>query len=156
MHCGKGSRLLVEFLLTELSAKNSLVCSSGPNGSSSESRECVALAAGWSLGMLLLARGRSPSGTLAGEHGHISDLRVEDRLQQCIDGGRRPQSSGIFDVRFDCLCNNSLSLLTTAYLTSFSLLIEHLQCGSGQSKLKVSNYAIFSLQYCLSIIYITI
>jgi anaphase-promoting complex subunit 1 len=101
LHSGKASRLMVEFFLSELSAKNSLVCGSGVNAStSSESRECVALAAGWGLGMLLLARGRSPSGALVGEHGHISDLRVEDRLQQCIDGGRRPQHSGIFAVGF--------------------------------------------------------
>lgn len=130
LHCGKASRLMVEFFMTELASKNSLLAtSSTPTATSpSDARETAALAAGWGLGMLLLGRGRSHSDVLAGEHGHISDLRVEDRLQQCIDGGRKRQHSTIFGVcrvkytihcrsfnsNFDCRVITALNTLPKA------------------------------------------
>ena len=110
LHCNTGHRLMVEFLIADLITGAS--SSTEQVYKHPEARESIALAAGWSLGMVLLCRGKdkksvqpvttNPAHSTPGEgvpfsstlvdddvSSPLSDLRLEDRLQQCIEGGRR-------------------------------------------------------------------
>ena len=85
-------RLMTEFLVAELSRSPSCV-------EKTDSREAVCLSAGWALGMVLLGRGSEsygegnlPGNAIAG----IVDLGIEDRLQQLIEGGKRPTTFSLF------------------------------------------------------------
>jgi anaphase-promoting complex subunit 1 len=75
VHCGTSNRLMTEFLLAELSRQ--------PSRDSGDTREACSLVAGWSLGMVLVGKGRGGSEDLKG----LSDLKLEDRLHQYISGG---------------------------------------------------------------------
>jgi hypothetical protein len=93
LHCSAPNRLIIEYLLTELSSPRITL---GQGDGNQETKEAVALSAGWSLGMLLLSLGRLKSDP---SNLDIHDLRVEDRLQQCIDGGLKFYDSHLFTVR---------------------------------------------------------
>lgn len=62
LHCGKATRLMVEFFITELTAKNSMLWTSQTattsNSGPSDTREAVAMAAGWALGGFSVNSGR--------------------------------------------------------------------------------------------------
>jgi anaphase-promoting complex subunit 1 len=106
---------MTEFLLAELGRR--------PAPDRNEARESVAFAAAWALGMVLLGKGgpaRSQPGESdgpradgadgagAGENGGVAngtrggglgglvDLCIEDRLQQHMEGGKRPPDSHLF------------------------------------------------------------
>ena len=90
LHCGSAHRLMTEFLLAEMSRR--------PTSDRCETREAMALSVAWSLGMVLLGKGQPDSdGKLSGLNG-LADLQIEDRLQQHMDGGRRPPESHLFTV----------------------------------------------------------
>ena len=114
VHCNTGHRLMVEFLMAELITGPSTSLTYGgcstEGGKLTECREAAALAAGWALGMVLLAKGKrhatkkdyvntdthsnmreTPIDGFDGNNDSapLSDLRLEDRLHQCIEGGRR-------------------------------------------------------------------
>jgi hypothetical protein len=90
LHCGSGHRLMTEFLLAELSRR--------PSSDRCETREAMALSVAWSLGMVLLGKGCLDSdGTSNGLNG-LADLHIEERLQQHMDGGKRPSESKLFPV----------------------------------------------------------
>ena len=90
LHCGSAHRLMTEFLLAEMSRR--------PTSDRCETREAMALSVAWSLGMVLLGKGRPDSeGKLSGLNG-LADLQIEDRLQQHMDGGRRPPESHLFTM----------------------------------------------------------
>lgn len=82
LYYGSGHRLMVEFLLTDLSR-----ISLSDKG---DHREALGLSAAWALGMILLGKGAQSKA-----------LDVEDRLQVLIDGGKR-EDSKIFSVSFYC------------------------------------------------------
>ncbi len=103
VHCCSINRLIIEFLLTELSSPSNLQSNQGgPDGHPhQDTTDAIALSAGWALGMLLLGVGRvRMSETLGNSNFDIHDLRIEDRLQQCIDGGMKVQQSHFFQVPF--------------------------------------------------------
>lgn len=90
LHCGSAHRLMTEFLLAEMSRR--------PTSDRCETREAMALSVAWSLGMVLLGKGQTDSdGKLSGLNG-LADLQIEDRLQQHMDGGRRPPESHLFSI----------------------------------------------------------
>lgn len=88
LYCRSLHRLMVEFLLEELSRK--------PTSDRCENRESLALCAAWALGMVLL-----PS-DVAGQPGSadtlrdIADLRIEERLFSMISGGERTTGTKLF------------------------------------------------------------
>jgi len=116
LHTGSGHRLMTEFLLAELSRR--------PTTDRCETREAMAFAAAWALGMVLIGKGcpttlannnnnnnsssegaassprrtstsgGKPSTGLVG----LLDLRIEERLYQLIDGGKRPPDSLLFPM----------------------------------------------------------
>lgn len=117
LHCASGHRLMTEFLLAELSRS--------PLSDRCECRESMVLSAAWALGMVLLGKGRkvvedpvasaasvtNPAtpgpnvrGSLSGSTAPgnalkgLADLRVESRLLQFIDGGKRPGESSLFPI----------------------------------------------------------
>lgn len=85
LHCSSPNRLIIEYLLTELSSPQAAM----NDGSAEETKESIAISAGWSLGMLLLGLGHVKSENENHLNLDIHDLRIEDRLQQCIDGGSK-------------------------------------------------------------------
>lgn len=85
LHCGSGHRLMIEYLLSELTK--------APPSDRFDTRESIALASSWALGMILLGKSQN----LVEMQG-IQDLDIEDRLQLLIDGGTRPANSSIFAV----------------------------------------------------------
>ena len=83
---------MTEFLVAELVRSPSCV-------EKTDSREAVCLSAGWALGMVLLGRGSESYGkakTSGDAVAGIVDLGIEDRLQQLIEGGKRPQKFSLF------------------------------------------------------------
>ena len=101
LHCSSANRLIIEFLLTELASPN--ISSSNQSNSDGnpqqETIEAISLSAGWSLGMILLRIGHLQfEETVDLSKFDIHDLRVEDRLQQCIDGGVKYTDSNIYSV----------------------------------------------------------
>eukprot|EP00597_Dinobryon_sp_UTEXLB2267_P010954 CAMPEP_0170103926 /NCGR_PEP_ID=MMETSP0020_2-20130122/3807_1 /TAXON_ID=98059 /ORGANISM="Dinobryon sp., Strain UTEXLB2267" /LENGTH=1561 /DNA_ID=CAMNT_0010327631 /DNA_START=662 /DNA_END=5347 /DNA_ORIENTATION=+ len=109
LHCGSGHRLMTEFLLAELSRTVPSVGTGTTGhhpapgaGDGCDTREAVALAAAWALGMVLLGKGgtSSPDTDIGTAH-HSSmqglvDLRIEDRLETLMNGGRKPAESSLF------------------------------------------------------------
>ena len=112
LHCASGHRLMSEFLLSELSRRT--------QSDRCDSREALLLAAAWALGMVLLGKGsqtlsnreevvgtREAASSLRkmgrrssanAEYSSdalrgLADLRIEDRLLQQIDGGKRAADS---------------------------------------------------------------
>jgi anaphase-promoting complex subunit 1 len=90
LYCRSGHRLMVEFLLEELSRM--------PTTDRCENRESLALSAAWALGLVLL-----PVTNLGSKHmkrnetlHDLIDLRIEDRLNLFIIGGERPNGSKLF------------------------------------------------------------
>lgn len=96
LHCSSPNRLIIEYLLTELASPHTL--STNSDTPVNECKEAISLSAGWSLGMLLLGFGRLKADSNRELNLDIHDLRVEDRLQQCIDGGLKLQESHLFPV----------------------------------------------------------
>lgn len=99
LHCGSAHRLIVEFLLSEIGRKIT--------SDRVDYKEAMTLAAGWALGMVLLGRGQG--GSIG-----LSDLRIEERLQNYMDGGPRQWRSSIFSVcvissKVICLCCDSFN-----------------------------------------------
>jgi anaphase-promoting complex subunit 1 len=111
LYCRSGHRLIIQFLLEELTRR--------PTSDRCECRESLALAAAWALGMVLLPKDdiMTPStpapltsnaaadGVHAEtEHVHqypdilkgFADLKIEDRLNLLISGGKRPPQSNLF------------------------------------------------------------
>ena len=122
LHAGSGHRLMVEFLLAELSRK--------PTSDRCDMREAMTLAAAWALGVVLLGKGQGqgqgqdqghdlpysqrglaapatpadPSSRTAAAASARSrtglaglvDLHIEDRLHMHIAGGKRPPDSHLF------------------------------------------------------------
>lgn len=76
LHCRSGGRLIVEFLLKEISR-----CGD-------ECHDGIVFASGMALGLLLLGYGQEDNGKLR-KSDQLSDLAIEDRLQRCISGGER-------------------------------------------------------------------
>lgn len=125
LYCGSAHRLVVEFLVEELTRKPVPNRCENRYKQAERSfaeylfeqcisirRESLALSAGWALGMILLAKGvqggvaarPGPQGgteetleSLPGLSG-LTDLRLEERLQLLIDGGRRLDLSSLFQV----------------------------------------------------------
>jgi anaphase-promoting complex subunit 1 len=94
LYCESGHRLMTEFLLAELGRRPSLDRDSG------DCREAMSFSAAWALGMVLLGKGggeviEGVSSDVSGLGG-LTDLCIEDRLQQHMDGGKRPPESHIF------------------------------------------------------------
>lgn len=118
LHCSSANRLIIEFLLTELasptiSSSNHLTSDGNPQ---QETSEAISLSAGWSLGMLLLRIGHfQTEKTTDFSKFDIHDLRVEDRLQQCIDGGVKYTDPNVYSV--------SISFLFEFYFHFFSSII---------------------------------
>jgi hypothetical protein len=114
LHCSSPNRLIIEYLLTELSSPQSTM----NDGSTEETKESIAISAGWSLGMLLLGLGQVKPDNENHLNLDIHDLRIEDRLQQCIDGGSKFQDSHLFLVLHPppslLSLSSSLLLSTTA------------------------------------------
>jgi len=119
LHCGSGHRLMTEFLLAEMARS--------PSSDRCECRDAMVTAAAWALGMVLLGKGSKesssaeadkkptpavpvtpgaemPTQTAAGVTKEedvlrgLADLRVENRLLQFIDGGKRPGESLLFPL----------------------------------------------------------
>jgi len=115
LHCASGHRLMSEFLLSELSRRTP--------SDRCDSREAMLLAAAWALGMVLLGKGssnlsnreeivgkaasnnlrrrnsRSANATYSSDALRgLADLRIEDRLLQQIDGGKRAADSALFPI----------------------------------------------------------
>jgi anaphase-promoting complex subunit 1 len=116
LHCASGHRLMSEFLLSELSRRT--------QSDRCDSREALLLAAAWALGMVLLGKGsrtlssreevvdsrkeavsnlRSSRRVAAAYSSDalrgLADLRIEDRLLQQIDGGKRASAdSPLFPI----------------------------------------------------------
>jgi anaphase-promoting complex subunit 1 len=104
LYSGSGNRAMAEFLLSELCRRT--VIEKGM-----DHHEVYALSAAWALGMLIVGRGAkraaaagavpaaaastSPEGT--GEASDsLSDLRLEDRLLRCIEGGPGGSASAYY------------------------------------------------------------
>jgi hypothetical protein len=117
LHCSSPNRLIIEYLLTELSSPRITL---GQGDGNQETKEAIALSAGWSLGMLLLCLGRFKSDPANLD---IHDLRVEDRLQQCIDGGLKSSESHLFTVRMIFVVAPQLSLFGRIRVALSSLLM---------------------------------
>lgn len=94
LHCSSPNRLIIEFLITELTTPRT----NNSDTPMHDYKESISLSAGWALGMLLLGAGRLKSEKSKELNLDIHDLRIEDRLQQCIDGGLKPQESHLFPV----------------------------------------------------------
>ncbi|KAL5463582.1 hypothetical protein EMCRGX_G032493 [Ephydatia muelleri] len=77
LYSGSGHRRMVEVMLNEIA------CEPGPDLEQARDRECYALCAGLSLGMIVLGQGRSSVALL--------DLNIEDRLCTLMNGGLRRQ-----------------------------------------------------------------
>ena len=90
LHCGSGHRLMTEFLLAELSRR--------PTSDCCETREALNFSTAWSLGMVLLGKGCEVGSSGANGLTGLLDLLIEDRLQQHMDGGKRPPDSHLFPV----------------------------------------------------------
>lgn len=91
LHCRSGHRLMTEFLLAELCRM--------PSSDRMDTREALALSAGWSLGMVLL--GLKTAKKLENDvilTQNWDNNRLEDRLENLINGGRRPDPSTLFPV----------------------------------------------------------
>lgn len=95
LHCGSAHRLMVEYLLSELTR--------APSSDRVENREALSMAASWSLGMILLGRCSSKKVDMKS----LSDLAVEDRLQLLMDGGQRPSNSVLFPSMNEMGADNS-------------------------------------------------
>ena len=83
LHVGSGHRLMTEFLLAEMSRR--------PTSDRCDTREGLALTAGWALGLVLLGKGAERTGL-----GGLVDLHIEDRLVQHFMGGHKPPESYLF------------------------------------------------------------
>lgn len=79
LYSGSGHRRMVEVMLNEIG------CEPGPDLEHAKDRECYALCAGLSLGMIVLGQGRSSAALL--------DLNIEDRLCMLMNGGPKPHST---------------------------------------------------------------
>lgn len=119
LHCSSPNRLIIEYLLTELSSPQTAM----NDGSTEETKESIAISAGWSLGMLLLGLGHTKSDNENNLNLDIHDLRIDDRLQQCIDGGSKFHESHLFLV----LIHDSSSLTSRRVAQSTSLMHRRVQ-----------------------------
>ena len=98
LYCNSGHRLMTEFLLAELGRRPTADRDRG------DCREAVSFAAAWALGVVLLGRGKAKrSGSTVsidkssiGGMGGLTDLCIEDRLYQHLEGGKRPPDSNLF------------------------------------------------------------
>lgn len=98
LYCNSGHRLMTEFLLAELGRRPTADRDRG------DCREAVSFAAAWALGVVLLGRGKAKrSGNSIGVDkssiggmGGLTDLCIEDRLYQHLEGGKRPPDSNLF------------------------------------------------------------
>ena len=98
LYCNSGHRLMTEFLLAELGRRPTADRDRG------DCREAVSFAAAWALGVVLLGRGKAKrsGSTLStdkssiGGMGGLTDLCIEDRLYQHLEGGKRPPDSNLF------------------------------------------------------------
>jgi hypothetical protein len=87
---------MTEFLLAELCRV--------PTSDRMDTREAMALSSGWALGMVLLGCKakmlHNQNSTVPGQDNItvVSLHRIEDRLENLIDGGRRPDPATLFPV----------------------------------------------------------
>lgn len=97
LYCHSGHRLMTEFLLAELGRRPTSDRDKG------DCREAVSFAAAWALGVVLLSKGKGKgksdqldkNGAIGGLGG-LTDLCIEDRLCQHLEGGKRPPDSNLF------------------------------------------------------------
>jgi len=86
---------MTEFLLAELCRV--------PSSDRMDTREAMALSSGWALGMVLLGCKAKMLHNLNNPSQDnitvVSLHRIEDRLENLIDGGRRPDPASLFPVR---------------------------------------------------------
>ena len=95
LYCHSGHRLMTEFLLAELGRRPTSDRDRG------DCREAVSFAAAWALGVVLLGKGKgkaeSPNkNSSTSGLGGLTDLCIEDRLYQHLEGGKRPPDSNLF------------------------------------------------------------
>lgn len=98
VYCKSGHRLMTEFLLAELGRSPTADRDRG------DCREAVSFAAAWALGAVLLGKGQAKGSSGAfslernavGGLGGLTDLCIEDRLYQHLEGGKRPPDSHLF------------------------------------------------------------
>jgi hypothetical protein len=141
LHCSTAQRLVVEFLIAEICSQSpSIFSSTATSGDARilDSKESTTLAAGWALGVVMLGRGGDSNAIKNTQH--LADLRIEDRLYLCIEGGKRPPDSKLFSggVR--------------RFVKCFSPLIHYtdgLQCRPTFSQLQVQYIYTISSHYLI-------
>lgn len=95
LYSNSGHRLMTEFLLAELGRRPTTDRDRG------DCREAVSFAAAWALGVVLLGKGKGNKETetterIVGGLDGLTDLCIEDRLYQHLEGGKRPPDSNLF------------------------------------------------------------